>query len=111
MLNKEECLEVLETLKNVTCMGKNVYGSIVNHPYDKSVDCFEQLINEHFDNPPLKFEDLKDNMVIWDNKEKMFIKLWHIKWCDKWQYDVFGIDITEELEFEENRFFLKEVKE
>ena len=60
MLTKEKCEEVLETLKNVTCMGKNVYGSIVNHPYDKSVDCFEQLINEHFElkeeNSQLRFD-------------------------------------------------------
>lgn len=35
----------------------------------------EQLINEHFDNPPLKFEDLKEGVWVWDDKEKWYRKI------------------------------------
>ncbi|MCR0360838.1 hypothetical protein MKD08_08880 [[Clostridium] innocuum] len=31
----------------------------------------EQLINEHFDNQPLKFEDLEEGMWVWDDKNKI----------------------------------------
>lgn len=46
-------------------MNKKMYMTILN--YDKNMSPtvkkgFEQLIHEHFDNPPLKFEDLKEGV-------------------------------------------------
>lgn len=96
-LNKEECLEALEKLWYKRGGG---YQTIL------------RLIERHFDNEPLKFEDLKPNTLVWDNKYKKFltIKETRIDW--KTKKVVFyenigenGIDI-----FANNRFFLKEVK-
>lgn len=72
------------------------------------------LIKEFKSNPPLKFEDLKEGMWIWDNKIKEYIKL--EKHCAKGLgylgYDLKINDIDWfDLEFEENRFYLREVKE
>lgn len=75
----------------------------------QAVFTLEQLINEHFDNPPLKFEDLHDEMWIWDNKYKEYCyigfiagKFLHRKYIDNCESD---------SEFEENRFYRYEVKE
>ena len=100
-------------------------------------DVLYQLINEHFElvkeneelknqlveiesrlsrvstqensNPPLKFEELKPNMWVWDNKYKEYIKLSIIN-----NILYYGNDeeyrFCDYIEFEENRFYLKEVK-
>ena len=47
MLTKEECLEALTEIK--------MYGSINIPLY--SLEVIENLIGEHFDNPPLKCEE------------------------------------------------------
>lgn len=40
---------------------------------DNTMECdiayvrLDNLIEEHFDNPPLKFDDLKPGTIVWDN--------------------------------------------
>ncbi|MGN1343778.1 MAG: hypothetical protein ACI4U3_04310 [Traorella sp.] len=113
-LTKEECLrayEVIDTLINLMCGEKREDG------YEPSIDetinsmrVLKQLIEKHFDNPPLKFEELKENMWVWDNKYKMYLKIYeafHFKGYEEWiQYADGVCDL-----FEENRFFRREVKE
>lgn len=67
-------------------------------------------INEHFDNPPLKFEELKDLMVVWDNKQKEYIQCLEFH-NDQWRYYRFGDEILYIFQFEENRFYRYEVVE
>lgn len=62
MLTKEECLEALTEIK--------MYGGINIPLY--SLEVIENLIDEHFDNPPLKFEELIKHKVVWDNELKEF---------------------------------------
>ena len=50
MLTKEECLETLTEIK--------MYGGINIPLY--SLEVIENLIDEHFDNPPLEWEELKE---------------------------------------------------
>ena len=35
---------------------------------------FKLLIEEHFDNPPLKFEDLKEGMWVWECMKRIIHK-------------------------------------
>lgn len=75
--------------------------------HSKLYDLTTQLIREHFDNPPLRFEELEEGVWVWDNKEKMFCKIVEVlinKISVNYHYA--GV-----LEFEENRFYRKEVKE
>ncbi|MDD3122658.1 MAG: hypothetical protein PHC62_03960 [Candidatus Izemoplasmatales bacterium] len=51
-LSKKQCLEALDDIKFL--------GSI-NIPIS-SIEIIEELINEHFDNQPLKFEELNENV-------------------------------------------------
>lgn len=62
-LTKVECEKVLEEL-------------ILNCGYlgiEEDLLPIKQLIKEHFDNKPLKFEELKEGMWVWDKKTKSYI--------------------------------------
>ena len=79
----------------------------------------EQLINEHFDNQPLKFEDLEEGMWVWDDKNKFYNLIYEkrincakekeieFQWempdreCQNFMTDV----------YEENRFYRREVQQ
>lgn len=67
------------------------------------------------DNPPLKFEEIKEKMWVWDNKTKRYMKVYDISYSEKafnvngeWYLDDLYL---EEFEFEDGRFYLKEVKD
>ena len=74
----------------------------------QAVFTLEQLINEHFDNPPLKFEELEVGMWVWDNKRKEYFKISEIR--QKWRYFFFEY-VAGFTDFEENRFYRYQVKE
>lgn len=73
MLSKEECEKALENLMK---FGGNGILFMLLMVID-DVACFKNLIDEHFDPQPYKFEDLKEGMWVWDDafKEICFIPL------------------------------------
>ena len=102
-MTKEECLKALETLQD----------KYLNFDVVDELICFKSLIEEHFDNPPLKFEELEVGMWVWDNKEKMYIKS-----CNNFDTEENGKGIRVQMgfdlvriKFEENRFYRKQVEE
>ena len=102
-MTKEECLKALETLQD----------KYLNFDVVDELICFKSLIEEHFDNPPLKFEELKECMWVWDNKEKTYIKS-----CNNYDTKEHGKGIRVQIGFdlvrinyEENRFYRKQVED
>lgn len=102
MLTKEECINAYQLL--YLC----VKGS-------DEVRVFKKLIDEHFDNPPLKWEELKPNMRVWDNEMKEWIQIVHLtnflgatKFVD---FYIYGLSELIDSEYEPNRFYRKEVQE
>lgn len=75
----------------------------------------EQLINEHFDNQPLKFENLHEGMWVWDDKAKSYIYIFKpLDWkpVKGIRYASYIITNSAEgyyMDFEENRFYRREV--
>lgn len=67
------------------------------------------------DNPPLNFEELKENMWVWDNKNKLYVQIEE----DFDENDIIFLRYYEDSYnsncertlFEENRFYRKEVKD
>ena len=114
MLTEKECREALKDLYNSICELEEIKSGVeTTCVFDDSLDCFKELIDQHFDNPPLKFEELKENMLVWDNKRK--VKLL-IAYCYS-EYDMgyYNLSNPEDykyihIEFEENRFYRKEVQ-
>ena len=118
-LTKEECeyrLSQLKRVKHHIADEVSIAGKI---ELDNGIENYEALFNEHFNNPPLKFEELKEGMPIWDSVEKCWIYIVHIardysnnSFTYVWWFDKNDDYYTEPLvEFEENRFYRKEVKE
>lgn len=88
-------------------VNKEMYSKL-----EKAQDTIMQLIENHFDNPPLKFEELEVGMWVWDNKEKMYIKS-----CNNFDTEENGKGIRVQMgfdlvriKFEENRFYRKQVE-
>lgn len=103
-LTKEECLNSVNEL-------------ILNWGYEgleEDLEPIYQLINEHFDNPPLKFEELKENMWVWDNNWNQYFEICEIYPQTK-EFDVLIHQNRinklryEPMKFEENRFYRKQV--
>ncbi|MEG0365546.1 MAG: hypothetical protein RR585_01830 [Coprobacillus sp.] len=118
-LTKEECLSAKNRLRGLAysscdCKEENIYE------VNERDNVLEQLIYEHFDNPPLKFEEFES--LLWKPIYDKFKKQWYllisrgtVKHNKKVVKKVLSFREIGgnylDVEFEENRFFLKEVKD
>lgn len=117
MLTKEECsasLAGLYAMAQITVRNSEELKFEIGNDFE----VLTKLINEHFDNPPLKFKELKEGMWVWDNKSKEYLRCYPYASCC-WDKFVcyFGeprdgdFVSLKNLEFEENRFYRKQVQE
>lgn len=114
----------IDWLKN--CMGEEAFNLIfssqeeVNKWFDrmrwyvKKCDEYGRELDILKNNPPLKFEELKEGMFVWDNKRKVKLLIAYCYSEDDMGY--YNLSNPEDykyihLEFEENRFYRKEVQE
>lgn len=111
-LTENECSEALTRLLRpyyAKVDVQNVYHSINKcHSIEDDSNLLTLLIQEYFGNSPLKFDELEENMWVWDDKKKEWCildKLWEkeLRW-----YSPSGLHGGV---FEENRFYRKEVQE
>jgi hypothetical protein len=107
-LTKKKCKEALEQL-DLNCWGCEYACDMSDDKPCVLKEIIGKLIDEHFDNPPLKFEELEEGMVVWDNLEKNYIEI-----CDSFNgqkiYYKFGINIPYIFMFQENRFYRRQVE-
>ena len=108
IINKDDCLQALNDIK--------MYGGI-NIPLS-AFDTFDRLIEEHFSPQFLKFEELHENMWVFDTYIKCAIYITKIENnCINSEYEHFDNPIKHELfcnicgenenqtYFEEERFY------
>ena len=106
ILTKEECIEAYNNLNFKLCeLEEKETGVDVYCLYDEDLEKFKELINEHFENPPLRFEELQKGMWVWDNKEKRYSHI--VSFAGICQ--IYFYDYT--VDFEEERFFRMQVEE
>lgn len=86
------------------------YASVLQNEVRKYKDHNIELMNYiaqiergFKDNPSLKFEELKENMWVWDNHWKLYIQIQNLNENAFQGYEYYA-------EFEENRFYRREVK-
>lgn len=108
MLTKQECEKALNSLYKVAdklVLDHNIFIG--------SYDILNKLIHEHFLNPPLKFDELNKGYPIYDNDE--IVCGWKfIYMIDKEYKQLLLIDEEGNVywvNYEENRFYRKEVQE
>lgn len=111
MLTKEECEKAFDHFEKCYWDQDNSYGAM--NGVRKDLDILNKLIYEHFDNPPLKFEELKEGMFVWDNKHHTYIKIDRIweSYNKTIYFYAIGWECCENTEYEPNRFYRKEVQE
>lgn len=106
-MNKEECVKAMQTIYDFFF---DEDGSIFISACDvgEAIEFMYDLIAEHFDNPPLKFEDLEPDMWIWDNEDKMYLQI-----VRPLSYQQIFVNYYYEdyLSFEDGRYYAREVKE
>lgn len=111
-LTREECLKALDDSKFLSVVVINQDADIdYKGEFKETVvfDLFDKLIQEHFDNPPLKFEDLKEGMWVWDNKEKEYAYIYFIG--GEYPHLNYINGVIYDSKFEENRFYRREVQD
>lgn len=116
-LTENECSEALTRLLRpyfAKVSVQDVYHSInKGHSIEDDSNLLTLLIQEHFDNPPLKFEELNKGYPIYDNDE--IVCGWKfIYMIDKEYKQLLLIDEEGNVNwvnYEENRFYRKEVQE
>lgn len=125
-MNRAECERAyanLEFCREVMRESIERNGEIINpvSSFDKAMVMFARLIDEHFDNPPLKFEELEVGMWVWDNELRMYFLIKGKFNITVGSYKVLEI-ITSNLSngtwhyntchiyYQENRFYRKQVE-
>nr|DAY93997.1 MAG TPA: hypothetical protein [Caudoviricetes sp.] len=112
MLTKEKCENALNNILCNIGVARSDYRTSGKAKEDYCT--LNSLIEEHFDNPPLKFDELEENMWVWDNKRKVKLLIAYCYSEDDMGY--YNLSNPEDykyvhIEFEENRFYRKQVEE
>lgn len=106
-MTKEVCYKALNQLL--------AYASKNGGKFEQEHEILSKLIKQHFDNPPLKFEELEVGMWVWDNKLKTYHFIIGIhRTIDK----ILFIRVSRSslkiephyIDVEENRFYKKQVE-
>ena len=99
-LTKEECVKALSAL---------YFSDGTDGRDDECYNVLMELINEHFDNPPLSLEEIKERDWVWDNFHKVYTYVFAVDIA----YESDEIIVTEDdyVPFEPNRFYRKQVEE
>lgn len=111
MITKEQCEQALDHFEKCYWDQDNSYSAM--NGVRKDLDILNKLIHEHFDNPPLKFEEIKENDFIFDKKTKERAKVRETRNTDGEKYIIFfqGYRCWDFYikKYEPNRFYRKEV--
>ena len=101
MLTKEKCKNALDYL-----FDNSLLDDFASNNDIEKYNVLEQLINEHFDNAPLKLEELEHLMWVWDDHKKEYIQLiYHdYGYGKEWVYEKIGVQHEIEFIFEKKSF-------
>lgn len=97
LLERRKAYAALKTL--IECY----FSLIETHKY------LHEILREAKNNPPLKFEELKEGMWVWDNKIKQYYQISCV-FKDNREMATYGL-MNGFILFEENRFYRKQVVE
>ena len=135
--NKDDLIEYIHTLYNnfkgadldfsyalnyINSLQNEIYRlenqiHVLNRAYEQKQERLDELEKQHMklllqwgkdDNKPLKFEDMKDGMWVWDDRLKACFLIKAIKPNTHWNiviYTNYLTDTFEKIEFEEGRFY------
>ena len=109
MLTRDECEKALDRVANF-CSWFSPYKCPKCIKFKNELDILDKLIEEHFDNPPLKFEELQERETYY-HIYYGWILIRSISDCECILINTLNSDGYEQIEFEEDCFYRKEVQE
>lgn len=112
----DKCDDDYDLLFEILEKYQNLQDENARLSFDKIVNNIEDMNYKLWlENPPLKWEELKVGMWVWDSRRKCLLKITRVE-IDKWYrhfvhhyYDINMNETTRTL-FEENRYFRKQVE-
>lgn len=115
MVTKEQCEKALndyDLIKEFMLdLPSGLDGIELNCDSDELYDILNSLIEEHFSNPPLEWEELKECNVVYDKEQKKFRLIEDLLENGKRIVFTNTIDSFITENYEPNRFYRKEVKD
>lgn len=108
MLTEKECREALDHLEKCYWYQDCSYGAMSR--VRKDLDILNKLIHEHFSNPPLKFEELEEREIYY-HIYYGWISIRSIIDCECILINTLSSDGYQQIEFEEDCLYRKQVKE
>lgn len=108
LLTKEECENALDNILCNIGVARSDYRTSGKAKEDYCT--LNALIEEHFSNPPLTWEELKECNVVYDKKLKKY-RLINELLEDGFIYFTYTTDTRIGEYYESNRFYRKEVQE
>ena len=110
-MDKKECLKAYEILCSALIETDYVecHKCYSYQTHEEELGVFYKLIEEHFDNPPLKFEELEENKNYY-HFVYGWIRILNIR--DRDRIVIVSLDCPGyfSMEFEENSFYRKQVE-
>lgn len=110
MLTKEECENALGILRNVE-IGES-------EDVEKSNDIFEKLIKEHFSNPPLSLNEVRqfwhEGIPVWDTELEEYVQIHDVIGNEEnglVSVEQFFFESISVYQYHSKRFYRKEVQE
>ena len=108
MLTKEKCENALNNILFNVGVARSDYRTSGKAKEDYCT--LNSLIEEHFDNPPLKFEELQERETYY-HIYYGWISIRSISDCECILINTLNSDGYKQIEFEEDCFYRKEVQE
>lgn len=103
MMDKKECEKAVKILEEEPTSFADIFNKI------GALAVIDNLIEEHFDPKPYKFEELKVGMLVWCENVESIVYIKDIDFFGMGRVElvvlVVGKDEPISLVFEENRFF------
>lgn len=116
-LTKQKCEKALDNITLEVSTMDNEDTRLIESNVDEEINLLDDLIKEHFDNLPLKFEELKVDMWVWDKKYEMWncILAKRINCVGEQEIEFkYSLECEEELYndiYEDGRFYKRQVEE
>lgn len=112
-LTKKECEIAVNSISNFINENCDSDDVCTMHDLKNKLNTIDELINEYFDNPPLKLKELHEGMWVWLDEHKRYYKIKELFAMHKSNYVRLYDDRGDDFftKYDHTKFYLSEVKE
>jgi len=116
MLTKEECEKALDHFEKCYWDQDNSYGAM--NGVSKDIDILNKLIHEHFSNPPLSLNEVRqfwhEGIPVWDTELEEYVQIHDVIGNEEnglVSVEQFFFESISVYQYHSKRFYRKEIKD